>query len=262
MRRRFVLVVFAVIAMPFGGCGKPSAPDPEAGEPTRLPSGAAAIRVEGAPHAPESRARSLDGWSNVTNPDGDCTIRPEKGQVTITIPGTHHNLNPLIGRNNAPRVLREVEGDFTAQVRVTGEFDPGERSTLTDGAPFNGAGLVLWQDDRNFLRLERNAWRVPANAEPVCYPPLLEYYEDGRYLDTNPPAAPASFFKGSTTYLRLQRRGDSVSTAYSHDGQEWFPVKAIKVGLSGKVQVGIAAVSTSTKPFTVKFEGFTLSSDP
>jgi hypothetical protein len=261
MRRRLVPVVFAVMTAPFVGCGKPSAPDPEAVEPTRPLSGAAAIPVEGAPHAPEGRVRSRDGWTNVINPDGDCTIRPEKGRVTITIPGTHHNLNPLIGPNNAPRVLQEIGGDFTAQVRVSGEFDPGERSTFADGAPFNGAGLVLWQDDRNFLRLERNAWRVPGNAEPVCYPPLLEYYEDGRYLDTNPPAAPASFFKGSATYLRLQRRGDSASAAYSHDGQEWFPVKAIKVGLPAKVQVGTAAVSTSAKPFTVKFEEFSLSSD-
>jgi hypothetical protein len=44
----------------------------------------------------ERKNRSIDGWGKVIDPDSDCTIRAAQGAVTITVPGTHHNLNPLI----------------------------------------------------------------------------------------------------------------------------------------------------------------------
>jgi hypothetical protein len=191
----------------------------------------------------------------VTDPGGDCTVRADKGRLTVTVPGTHHNLHPQIGPNNAPRILRELEGDFTVQVRVSFELDPSEESTLAGGAPFIGAGLLLWQDDRTFLRLERNVYRLPNVTDPICYPPLFSYFENGRYMGTDPPPARASFFKGPGTYLRLQRRGQTVSAAYSHDGKGWTGVKEINVALPQKLHVGVAAVSTSAKPFTATFEG-------
>jgi Protein of unknown function (DUF1349) len=145
------------------------------------------------------------------------------------------------------------------QVRVSGDFEPGEQSTLRGSAPFLGAGLLVWQDDSNFLRLERNAFRVAHVPEPVCYPPLLEYYQDGRYVETNPPTDRASFFQGPATSLRLRRRGETMAAAYSHDGKEWSPVKEIQVQLPRKVWVGVAVTTTATRPFTATFEDFKLS---
>jgi WD40 repeat protein len=53
--------------------------------------------------------RTLPGWGEVVDPDGDCTFAGEDGKLTITLPGTIHDLNPDIfkdGRGgNAPRVL-------------------------------------------------------------------------------------------------------------------------------------------------------------
>src|SRR5947199_217787 len=94
----------------------------------------------------EKKAREIEGWGAVVDPDGDCTIQAKSGKVTITVPGKTHDLNPLI-RTNSPRVLRQVDGDFTATVRVTGDFQPGEQSTTGVTYPFNGAGLLLWKDN-------------------------------------------------------------------------------------------------------------------
>ena len=45
-----------------------------------------------------------------------------------------------------------------------------------------------------------------------------------------------------------------MTAFYSHDGQEWTEAKEIVVEFRPKIQVGVAAVNTSKKPFTVEFE--------
>jgi regulation of enolase protein 1 (concanavalin A-like superfamily) len=208
--------------------------------------------------AEEKKPRVIKGWGEVIDPDGDCTIQSEKGKVTITVPEKNHNLAPLIGQN-APRILQEIEGDFTLEVKVSGDFKPTDRSTLEGGRSFNGAGLLLWQDDKNFLRLERNVFRIPEQNLSVCYPPLVELYSDGQYMNTNPEPQLDTFFKGRSTYLRLERRGGNVRASLSDDGKEWSLVKELRVDFPKKLKVGVAAISTSAEPFKVEFEELKIS---
>ena len=53
--------------------------------------------------------------------------------------------------------MREVEGDFVITVKVVGEFRPGGKSTNPKTVPFNGAGILVWSDPDNYIRLERAA---------------------------------------------------------------------------------------------------------
>lgn len=76
----------------------------------------------------------------VTDPDMDCEFSLSAKKISITVPGTIHDLHPARGMN-APCVLRSVTGDFTVQVKVTADFQPG-RTSEGRGAPFNGAGIL------------------------------------------------------------------------------------------------------------------------
>jgi hypothetical protein len=118
-------------------------------------------------------------------------------------------------------------------------------------------GLLVWQDDKTFIRLERNIWTTP-DGQTVCFPPLLEYWKDDTYMDTNPQVTPEKFFQGRSTYLRLERTGDKIRASLSHDGTKWDEVKTFTAELPKKVKVGVAALNTSKKPFTVEFEDFKL----
>jgi regulation of enolase protein 1 (concanavalin A-like superfamily) len=202
----------------------------------------------------DEKPRSIKGWGEVIDTAGQCTVKGDEHRLTIEVPGGTHDLNPTLGGMRAPRVLKEVEGDFVIQVKVTGDFKPGEESASPDTSSFNGAGLLIWQDSKNFIRFERNAWWVRDAGAYACYPPLFEYHKDGQFQNTNPDGTRDDFFKGRSTWLKLERRADKLSASYSHDGKEWTEVKQIDVELPRKVQVGVAAVNTSAKPLAVEFE--------
>jgi regulation of enolase protein 1 (concanavalin A-like superfamily) len=205
----------------------------------------------GGPYAPPEAkvVRAIEGWGELTDPDGDCTVQADGEKLTITVPGTPHNLTGPMGGMNAPRVLRPVEGDFTAQVLVSGKFRPGVTG-------FNGAGLLLWSDAWNYVRLERNAWLDNQGRYPSLTP-LFEYWKGGRNLDPQGGTV-VPFFRGRSTYLRLIRRGDQLESGISHDGVVWIPGKTTAIDFPRKAQVGISAVNTSREPFTVDFQEFNL----
>jgi regulation of enolase protein 1 (concanavalin A-like superfamily) len=204
------------------------------------------------------RPKSVRGWGMLIDLDNDCTVKEEGSKLTITIPGGTHDLNMTLGGMNAPRVLREVDGDFTVQAKVSGEFDPGDEAAKHDIAPFNSAGLLLWQDEKNYLRLERNGWWSIEDKTIACYAPLIEYYIDGQHRKIRQKVESADFFKSPSTWLKLERQDGKVTAFYSHDGQEWMTAKEIVVEFPPKIKVGVAAVNTSKKPFTVEFEEFQL----
>ena len=60
----------------------------------------------------------VTGWDKPVDTDKDCKFTRDKDTLTIEVPGKDHNL--AIERNlmNSPRHLRDVEGDFVAQVRI------------------------------------------------------------------------------------------------------------------------------------------------
>jgi hypothetical protein len=200
------------------------------------------------------RPKSVRGWGALIDLDNDCTVLEEGDKLTITVPGGTHDLNAELGGMSAPRVLREVDGDFTVQVKVTGEFDPGDESAKDKVAPFNGAGLLLWQDEKNYLRLERNGW-WSISGQLGCYLPLIAYFLDGNHQGQTPKGESIESFRGRSTWLKLERRGDKVTASYSHDGQEWMD-REIVVGFPNRILAGVTAVNTSKKPFTAEFEDF------
>lgn len=183
---------------------------------------------------------------------------PTSGDVTSTlriyVPAGNYDLNPFRGVT-APRLLTKVSGDFEIRVQVTADFQPG-RETTGKGNPFNGAGILIWQDDGNFLRIERNAWRVEESL--FCYPPLMEYWHDREYSGVNGPAAPAEFFPGRSTWLKAARRDAKVTVSLSHDGTRWIDVKTFPVKLATELHVGVAALNTSNESLVVDFKDLTI----
>ncbi len=212
--------------------------------------------------AGSNSGRVIPDWGEVIEPDGDCTITNGEGKVTIIVPGTPHDLSSYHGiykKRNAPRILQDVEGDFTAQVKVSGTFEPGAAGTVPGAHPFNGAGLLLWDNSENYVRLERNVW-TESKGEHASYLPLFEYWKNDQDLTLGAHSS-TPVFTGPSTYLRVTRCGNQLSAAFSKDGVEWTGATSITVEFPQKIKVGVDAINTSKRPLAVEFSELKLTAN-
>jgi len=205
------------------------------------------------PAGPRSAAddrpgRAIPGWGESVDPGRDCQIKADGGRLSIAVPGTKHDLSAEAGDLNAPRVLGDVSGDFIAQVKVSGNIRHAGKSTSARYVGYHGAGLLLWQDARTYLRLERAA--VLLQDGRVVHYVNLELRKDGQNVAG---AATSAEIPDRDTYLRIERRGRRLQGLVSEDGVKWLACRPIDADLPVPLKLGVAAVSTSTEPFTAVF---------
>ena len=203
---------------------------------------------------PTQASRQKVDWGDFVDPDGDCQLELDQhdGRLRIVTPGKTHILER---RNwlheNTPRLLRDIKGDFDVTVRVAGTSHPGGKPTTSAYPPFHGAGILVWQDEANYVRLEIAA--DVQHGKPRQYV-NLEYRKDGAL-------AVSSGLKNSdgSDHLRLKRRGDEIVASFGPDGLRWTCVSPLSAKLNERLQVGVLAINTATKPLTAELEGFELS---
>jgi regulation of enolase protein 1 (concanavalin A-like superfamily) len=209
------------------------------------------------PHELQTRAESsprvLKGWGEVIDPDGDCSIDLADGRLTIKVPAVPkkgHGLEAEGNTLNAPRVLREIEGDFIADLKVAGTFKPVGPSANPNVRPFVGAGLLQWSDAGNYVRLERAA--IDRNGQLVPYS-LFQERRNSQLI------SPLGGFElpDEPVMLRLERKGDHIGAYVGTDGKDWRTVfRSRTIKFPAKVRLGVAAISSSSQPFIVTMDSY------
>jgi serine/threonine protein kinase/regulation of enolase protein 1 (concanavalin A-like superfamily) len=211
---------------------------------------AASMADEGrAPERHDRTAREKGNWGDAVDPDRDCKfeLEPREDKVRISVPGKTHILSAEIGRVNAPRILRDIKGDFDVSVQVAGTSHPGGKPTTNLYPPYHGAGLLIWQDQDNYVRLEIAADLQHGKARPYVN---FEHRKDG-------VLAVSSGIKNAdgSNQLRLRRRGDEIYASFGPDGLRWTSFSPLIAKLNDRLKVGVSAINSSTKPLTAEFEG-------
>ena len=145
------------------------------------------------------------GWRWVDpKRDSNRSVDARDGFLRIEVKG-YHDLWTGSGDYNAPRLMREVEGDFTMETKVAG---PGRWC----------GGLVVWKDEDNFIRLDRGV-RFRNELAPHGLPLHGEFTSIAReYVDAE------------ALWLRLERAGSVYRASYSVDGKQWLPLKRTNTG--------------------------------
>jgi regulation of enolase protein 1 (concanavalin A-like superfamily) len=227
---------------------KPSPAEAPKPTPTRSREPAVALSnsVKKEPAVP-----TIGGIGVWVDPDNDCEKGTEGDAVTISVPGGMHVNSSELGKANAPRIMTEVNGDFVVQVRVDGRIQPGSQPLADLPLAFQGAGLLVWQDEENYLRFERAARSSP--EKPLVHELLLESRRDGK---AGLPAYRSMRDRPIT--LRIERRGSDFACSYNIDGKTWVPLKQSSLRFANKVSVGVSASNLSPKSFSVRFEDFSL----
>lgn len=192
-------------------------------------------------------------WGTAVDPDRDCDFSVRNDTLTLTVPGSDHVLGIERGKTNAPRVLREVDGDFTAQVKLSAKFATNAISLVVGRRSFQCAGLLLWQDSGTYIRFEFAHMVADQTYDFASF----ELRREGRF--EIPSDALGHPLPGGTAFLRLERRGIRITTSESSDGTHWNSVGAMTVKLPPKVLIGMIAGNNTSSPLTAEFSDFTVS---
>jgi regulation of enolase protein 1 (concanavalin A-like superfamily) len=201
-------------------------------------------RAEGSP-APEPKGVPMPPWGEAIDPQKDSEIAGDKDRVNIKILGTRKGPQAIL---DTPRVMREVEGDFVITVKVVGEFKAGGESVNPKVVPFNGAGILVWSDPDNYIRLERAA--VSRKGKINTYVNFEEFEGGARNASHNEK------MEGGDCWVRMERKGSRIHGGISFDGTTWKDLKPIQTVWPAKLKVGVSATSSSNQPFSAAFEEF------
>jgi regulation of enolase protein 1 (concanavalin A-like superfamily) len=190
-------------------------------------------------------------WGQSVDPDGDCRFLLDSGKVHIKIPGKPHRMGVELGAGatNAPRMLREIEGDFQAEVKVVGPV-PILRPNLVGKYPWYGAGLLVWQDDNNYLRFERA--RIIFGDDGPAYA-NWELRQGGKFVRKGANEE-GRLDEALDVHLKLMRKGDTFAAAYSPDGKEWKELPPITAELAKTLKVGVIATQNTPLGYEAVFE--------
>ncbi len=217
------------------------------------PPKAAIARVTPAPPPPPPVDPTKPvNWGPLTGLAGDCQFLDDGPALTINIPGTLHVFSPALNSRNAPCLLTDVRGDFTATVTVPGKILPGTQPLPPLPFTLQAAGLILWQDEGNYLKLERTSMFTADHKR--AHQVILELCRGGQIAGfVNRDA------KDADITLKFKRTGSEVRCQYSPDGKTWLDVKRQNVTFPAAVKVGVLASNVSTKPLSARLERFELS---
>jgi hypothetical protein len=197
--------------------------------------------------------RRVPGWGELVDPARDCKVThdPGRDRVTIAVPGTPHLLSaevpglPMQG----PRVVRDVYGDFVAVVKVGGRLQPGTTKT-SQYDPYHGAGLIVWKDDRTYLRLERAVGFIGGRDRPYLNYELRVGGTLAASIGVPVEDRPA--------FLKLERKGGEVRAWHGLDGKKWAELPEIASSITGRVEVGVDAINSAKRPLMAELESFRL----
>jgi Protein of unknown function (DUF1349) len=209
---------------------------------------------------PKQATFTQPGWGKPIDPDKGCTFTFGRDSLTLKVPGGYHDLHEGRRRWNAPRLLRDVEGDFLAEVRVAGAFRASEKAAERGMRPGVSAVLLVIDEKRKeHLHVGLGGSRTD-RGERCLFAEFMgvdaeKFFVMNLSEDEKEWPLPAGA-KGAV--LRLERQGKHFTGSLSADGKTWRPFERIAVALPRKVKVGVAAFSNSKDAFTVTFDRFEL----
>jgi hypothetical protein len=120
----------------------------------------------------------LKSWGKPVDPDEDCKIRRNGGILSIEMPGSYHDYDPIRKRFNSPRILREIKGEFDFQVRVRIDSRPSAQSTDKGQPSYVAAGFLLLLPDTTRPTCSRLDYGILAGGtglDAYTVAPLLSY---------------------------------------------------------------------------------------
>ncbi len=139
-------------------------------------------------------------------------------------------------RDNGNFYYQNVSGDFTAEVKITGDY----RSL------YDQAGIMVRESETIWLKCGIEFVETVQNVSAV----VTRDYSDWSVVPLD--VMPISL------WLRVKRRAETVEVQYSLEGKNYSMLRLAYLTESPLVQVGLMCAAPEGEGFAVQFEGFRL----
>jgi regulation of enolase protein 1 (concanavalin A-like superfamily) len=172
------------------------------------------------------------GWTWI-DPLGDSSysLTSDPGRLRLFTPDGGHDLYLNL---DAPRMLQPITGNFVASAKVS----------IPASYMYQGAGLLIWGDNKNYVRLELITGGGLNFIHRI----------DGEYVDEG--SIPLNTLE---LYISLQRTGNTFTAWYSRNGVDWTQLNNISFAASGTLQVGVHLINQwQDHPIWAEFDYFDL----
>ena len=144
-------------------------------------------------------------------PDKDCKIQRDKGSLTIEMPGSDHDYDPVRERFNAPRIFSDLEGRFDLQVRVRIDYFPSAQSTVKGRPSFVSAGFLLIYPDKDYSICSRIEYALAQPGGSLGAPVVDPVLAEPRRRNPAPKEKKADSYALMKTWIGAhQRKGNTV----------------------------------------------------
>jgi regulation of enolase protein 1 (concanavalin A-like superfamily) len=204
-----------------------------------------------APVPKDESGRIARVYGTTHDPDKGAEFRNIGDTLIISAPLAPRLFAPFGKIANAPRVWREVQGNFTVTVKVSFLIRPAVPAKHKDAFEARaGGGLVVWLDDESYLTLTRE--ERENDGAPGEYI-RSEWCHKGSIRGTSDYSAPQR-----SGYLRVERWEKGLTCRHSRDGKKWAPLGSYAMEWGAALKVGVLAENGFKEPFEVAFDEYTL----
>ncbi len=202
-----------------------------------------------APVPKDEAGRITRLYGTIHDPGKGAEFRNTGDTLRVSVPLGPHLLAHAKGVVNAPRVWREIRGNFTVTVKVLFPIRSPTPVKHTDAIESRaGGGLVVWLDDKNFLTLTRD--ERESDGAPGEYF-RSECCNKGSIRGSADYSAPQQ-----SGFVRVERWEKGLICSYSLDGKKWKPLGSYSAEWGETLKVGVVAENGFKAPFDIAFDEY------
>ncbi|MBD2020999.1 DUF1349 domain-containing protein [Leptolyngbya sp. FACHB-36] len=137
-------------------------------------------------------------------------------------------------RDNGHFYYQTVTGDFTAEVKITGQYQ----------VLYDQAGLMVRENELTWLKCGIEYVEDVQNVSAV----VTREFSDWSVVPLSQPP--------TSLWLRVQRRAEAIEVHYSLDGHQHQLLRLAYLTSAAALQVGLMAASPQGEGCQITFEGF------
>ena len=197
--------------------------------------------------AADSMYETIDGWGQLIDPDGDCRFDVDKDSVVVTFGPGPHGLDAEIGRMNSPRIVRSLSGNFSVSTVVAGDLPLPELPSA-----YVSGGLLLMQDEHNYVRLERASFIRDGNKS---FYTNFEQRVDAKRTRMG-LFADFALQADRAVELRMEVQDRTVRGLVRHVGDEWHEIGTAKLNPAATLLAGVSGVKSIPDEVKITFSRF------